>query len=313
MAAPDLPDLVNLAVPFFIATILLELVWGHFRGTARYETRDTLASLVMGGGNLVEGMVIGLVAVWTYDAVYVVAPLPFGEQAWGWHPLIFIACFVADDLRYYWFHRWSHEIRWFWASHVNHHSSQHYNLSTALRQTWTSNLTGAFLMRVPLVLVGFDPLMVFFSGSINLVYQYWIHTELIGRMPRWFEAVMNTPSHHRVHHATNPRYLDANYAGTFIIWDKLFGTFVPEQPLADRPRYGIVGNLLTFNPLRICFHEWQSMIRDATRRGLTPRQRLGYLFGPPGWSHDNSRRTSAELKAAYVARHPEQAGEPGLS
>ncbi|MCB1459177.1 MAG: sterol desaturase family protein, partial [Nitratireductor sp.] len=131
------------------------------------------------------------------------------------------------------------------------------------------------------------------------------------KMPRWFEAVMNTPSHHRVHHATNPRYLDANYAGTLIIWDRMFGTFVPELE-EDRPRYGIVRNIGSFNPFKIALHEWIAMVRDATGPGLTLSQRLKYLFMPPGWSHDGSRKTSAALKADFVARYPDEAGKPGL-
>ena len=315
MSAP-LPDIVsvdvvNLAVPFFVGTMLLELVLGRLRGGARYETRDTLASLVMGGGNLVEGLITGGLVYAFMMALYSLAPFKVAEQSWGWAPWAFVLCFVLDDLRYYWFHRVSHEVRWFWASHVNHHSSQHYNLSTALRQTWTFTLVLGFLFRVPLVLLGVHPAMLVFMGGLSLVYQYWIHTELIRRLPWWFEAVFNTPSHHRVHHAINPRYLDSNHAGVFIVWDKLFGTFVPELE-EDPPRYGVVKQLGTFNPLRIALHELVGMVRDAAQPGLSLRQRLGYLFGPPGWSHDGSRQTSASLKAAYVGLHPDSAGQPGL-
>ncbi len=142
---------------------------------------------------------------------------------------------MIDDLAYYVFHRSAHRVRWFWASHVIHHSSQHYNLSTALRQTWTGFLSIAFIFRLPLFLIGFPPAMVFFVAGLNLIYQFWIHTEAIDRMPRWFEAVMNTPSHHRVHHATNARYLDRNYAGVFIVWDRMFGTFEPETEAETHP------------------------------------------------------------------------------
>lgn len=145
----------------------------------------------------------------------------------------------------------------------------------------------------------------------NLVYQFWIHTETIGRMWNWVEFIFNTPSHHRVHHATNPRYLDANYAGTLIVWDRMFGTFVEELE-EDRPRYGIVKNIGTFNPVKVAFHEWIGMFKDAFSPGLTLGQRLRYLFMPPGWSHDGSRDTSETLKAAYVRRNPTEAGKPGL-
>jgi hypothetical protein len=157
-----------------------------------------------------------------------------------------------------------------------------------------------FLFRLPLFLIGFPPAMVFFVAGVNLVYQFWIHTEVIGRMPRWFEAVMNTPSHHRVHHATNARYLDRNYAGVFIVWDKLFGTFEAERD-DDRPRYGIVHNLPDFNVLRAAFHEWWGIAKDVWR-APNWHARIGYMFGPPGWSHDGSRDTSETIKARWQAR-----------
>ena len=311
MPAPDLPPIVQLAVPFFIGSILLELGIAALRGGARYETRDTLTSLLMGVGNLVIGILAGGAIYGVLSFFHGYAPVKFAEQSWGWAPWLFVVCFVIDDLRYYWYHRLAHEIRWFWSSHVNHHSSQHYNLSTALRQTWSYELTLGFIFRIPLVLVGFDPLMLVFVGGINLVYQFWIHTELIDRLPGWFEAVFNTPSHHRVHHAVNARYLDANYAGTLIVWDRLFGTFVPEQT-TEPPRYGLTTQLGTFGLFRVAFHELLALVRDASRGGLSLGQRLGYVFGPPGWSHDGSRKTAAQLKADWVRRHPEDAGQPGL-
>ena len=167
------------------------------------------------------------------------------------------------------------------------------------------------LVRAPLVLLGFHPGIILLVGGLNLIYQFWIHTEAIDKMPRWFEAVMNTPSHHRVHHGRNARYLDVNYAGVFIIWDKMFGTFVPEQA-HDRPDYGLVHNIGTFNPLRIAFHEWIGLIRDATQPGLTLSERLKYAFAPPGYSHDASRDTSAIIKAKHLARHPSERDTPGF-
>ena len=187
-------------------------------------------------------------------------------------------------------------MRWFWASHVNHHSSQHYNLSTALRQTWTGFIAVSFIFRLPLMLIGFHPAMVFFCGAINLIYQFWIHTEVVDRFPRWFEAVMNTPSHHRVHHATNPRYLDRNYAGVFIIWDRMFGTFTPE--VAEDPvRYGLVRQIGSFNLIWVSFHEWVGIARDLWSAPW--RHKLGYIWKQPGWSHDNSRDTSDHIRQRW--------------
>jgi len=167
------------------------------------------------------------------------------------------------------------------------------------------------IVRTPLILIGFHPAMVLFCGGLNLIYQFWIHTEAIGRMPKWFEAIMNTPSHHRVHHGRNPRYLDSNYAGVFIIWDKMFGTFVPELD-EDKPQYGLVHNLGTFNPLRVAFHEWIGIFRDVTQRGITWRDRLMYMFASPGWSHDGSRDTSEVIKAKHLAKIPQDRGTPGF-
>ena len=303
----SLPDVTQLAIPFFILAILIELAIIRLvpeRGD--YETRDTLTSLLMGTGNVVSGLLLGFIAygvlLWAWQ---------FRITDWGTSWMAIAVCFILDDLRYYVYHRIAHRSRWVWAEHVIHHSSQHYNLSTALRQSWTSTFTGMFILRIPLVLIGFHPLLIVFVGGINLVYQFWIHTEAIGKMWRPFEFIFNTPSHHRVHHATNPRYLDSNYAGTLIIWDRMFGTFVPELD-EDMPRYGIVKNIGTYNPLRVAFHEWIDMFKDASRPGLTLKERLGYLVAPPGWSHDGSRMGSEALKADYVARHPEAAGTPGL-
>lgn len=306
---PKLPDVTQYAIPFFIIAMLAELAWlklTHATDKAGFETRDTLTSLLMGTGNVVTGTIFGVVSYSVLLWLWQFRLFDLGLQWW-----VFLAAFLLDDLRYYWYHRIAHRVRWVWAEHVNHHSSQHYNLSTALRQSWTGLFTGMFILQSPLVLLGLHPAVIAFTFGFNLVYQFWIHTEAIGKMPRWFEFVFNTPSHHRVHHATNPRYLDANFAGVLIIWDRMFGTFVEELE-EDMPRYGIVRNIGTFNPLKVAFHEWIAMIRDASQPGLTLSQRLGYLFMPPGWSHDCSRKGSEELKADYVRLHPDQAGMPGL-
>jgi sterol desaturase/sphingolipid hydroxylase (fatty acid hydroxylase superfamily) len=301
------PDVTSLAVPVFIAAILLELGWILFKKRGgRYETRDALTSLMMGAGNVATGLLLGFVTYGFLMWLWLLTPLDLGSSL-----AAVVLCFVLDDLRYYWVHRIGHRVRWVWASHINHHSSQHYNLTTALRQTWTGTFTLMMLLRAPLILLGFHPALVLFCGGLNLIYQFWIHTETIQRLPRWFEAVMNTPSHHRVHHGRNPRYLDANYAGVFIVWDKLFGTFVPEMD-SDKPDYGLVHNIATFNPLRVAFHEWVSLFKDALQPGLTWRERLLYCLAPPGYSHDGSRDTSDAIKQKYLARHPDQKGTTGF-
>ena len=290
------------AVPGFVLLVLIEMIWAWKRRPESYEARDTLTSLAMGLGSTVSATLLGGAAVAVLIWGYQFRLFDFGPQWWtvwwAW-PL----CFVLDDLKYYWVHRAGHRVRWFWAAHVNHHSSQHYNLSTALRQSWSGVFTLGVLFALPLVLLGFHPAMIAICGGFNLIYQFWIHTETIGRMPRWFEAVMNTPSHHRVHHATNPRYLDRNYAGVFIVWDKLFGTFEPEADPAstDEPiRYGIVRQLGSFNLLWVAFHEWIGMALDIWRAPW--RHKLSYLLREPGWTHDGSRDTSDAIRARWQQR-----------
>ncbi|EDL49033.1 sterol desaturase family protein [Erythrobacter sp. SD-21] len=282
------------AVPGFVALVLIEMIWAWRRKPAAYEPKDTLTSLAFGLGSTVAGLLFGGLFFALYLFLWEYRLFEIGWAWWAW-----IACFVLDDLKYYWVHRFGHRVRWFWASHVNHHSSQHYNLSTALRQTWTGFLTLGFVFALPLVLLGFHPAMIAICGGFNLIYQFWIHTEAIDRMPRWFEAVMNTPSHHRVHHATNPRYLDRNYAGVFIVWDKMFGTFEPEIR-NEKIRYGIVKQLGSFNLLWAVFHEWIGIAQDMWRSPW--KHKLSYLLREPGWTHDGSRQTSDQIREAWLAR-----------
>ena len=285
---------VDYAVPAFVALVVIEMIWAWKARPEAYEPKDTLVSLAFGLGSTVAGLAFGGIIVALSLWLYRFHVIDIGWQWWVW-PI----CFGLDDLAYYWFHRTAHRVRWFWASHVNHHSSQHYNLSTALRQTWTGFFAGSFVFRLPLVLVGFHPAMLAICAGFNLIYQFWIHTEAIGRMPRWFEAVMNTPSHHRVHHATNPRYLDRNYAGVFIVWDRIFGTFEPESD--DEPiRYGIVKQLGSFNLLWAVFHEWIGIAQDIWRAPW--RHKISYLLREPGWSHDGTRETSDMIRARWLQR-----------
>ncbi|MEP1423184.1 MAG: sterol desaturase family protein [Erythrobacter sp.] len=300
------------AVPFFVVAVLAEMIWARLRNPAAYEPMDTLVSLAFGLGSTVAGALFGGFAAYVFIEAYQFRIFDMGPEWWSlwwaW-PL----CFVLDDLKYYWVHRAGHRIRWMWASHVNHHSSQHYNLSTALRQSWTGSFTFGLLFALPLVLLGFHPAMIGICSGLNLVYQFWIHTEAIDRMPRWFEAVMNTPSHHRVHHATNPRYLDRNYAGVFIIWDKMFGTFEEELSArggAEPIRYGIVKQLGSFNLLYAVFHEWIGMVSDIWRSPW--RHKLSYLLREPGWTHDGSRETSDTIRAKWRERQ-EAAAATGVN
>ena len=292
---------VDYAVPGFILLVLIEMLWARRRAPDAYEPRDTLVSLAMGLGSTVAGVLSAGAVGALYFKVFEFRLFEIGWVWWAW-----AACFVLDDLAYYWIHRFGHRVRWMWASHVNHHSSQHYNLSTALRQTWTGTIALGFLFRLPLVVLGFHPAMIAVCVGFNLIYQFWFHTEAIDRLPRWFEAVFNTPSHHRVHHATNPIYLDRNYAGVFIVWDRLFGTFQPELR-EEPPHYGIIKQLGSFNLLWVAFHEWIGIARDVWTAPWGSK--LGYVWKPPGWSHDNSRDTSDALRERWLADHARQPAE----
>jgi len=286
------PDVLTLAVPAFVILILIEMAAWRLTGRGRFETCDSAASLFMGlGSQIIPLLGVGTFVLAIFMVVYDYRLMTIPNNWWA-----VLLCFVVDDFRYYWWHRISHERRFFWASHVIHHSSQHYNLTTALRQTWTGQITGALLFKTPLVFLGFHPLMLIFVSGLNLIYQFWIHTEMISRMG-WFEKIFNTPSHHRVHHATNAEYLDANYAGALIIWDRMFGTFVPEDDNVPA-KYGIIKNLRSFNPFVIAYNEWLGIARDLLRaRSL--QEVLGYIFGRPGWSPDGSRLTSSMIKERW--------------
>src|SRR5215472_4181403 len=270
---PKLPDLFLATYVILIAGEATASRLGLIRG--RYRANDTFASLAMTVGNIVMNLMMAGIVFAGLSAAYRWRLFTIPPTAvWAWALIFFL-----DDFTYYWFHRISHECRFWWAAHVNHHSSQEYNLSTAVRQSWTSVIVGTWTPWIPLALLGFPPAMILSAQGFNLFYQFWIHTEAVHRMPRWFEYLFNTPSHHRVHHAANPRYLDRNYAGVLMIWDRMFGTFVEETD-AEPVKYGIVKNIHTFNPVRIAFHEWAAMVRDVFA-ARSARELAGMIFGPP--------------------------------
>lgn len=306
-AAVDFPMILAWAAPVFGAMLAAEWVLvakGKIKG--RYTRNDAITSITLGLGNLLSDIVMGAISLGILMWVW-----QFRIFDWGASLGVILICLIAQDFIYYWKHRAAHRIRWFWTAHVVHHSSQNYNLATALRQPWNNHFTGFVILTSPLIFLGFHPLLVGFVAGVNLIYQYWIHTEAIDKMPKWFEAVFNTPSHHRVHHGTNPQYLDANYAGIFIIWDKIFGSFVPEDA-AHPVTYGLVKNYTTFNPVKVAFLEIIAVFKDVFQKGPTGWQRIKYLIAPPGYSHDGSRETSEDIKRAYVRDNPHMSGRAGL-
>ena len=291
---PNFPPIIIYAIPFFVLAMLLEFFVTSAKNIKSYTAKDAFSSIAMGLGNIFIGFVSKL---FVFAALYYV----YENLRIFTIPIIwwsFIILFFLDDFSYYWFHRTSHENRFFWASHVVHHSSKHYNLSTALRQTWTGSFY-SFIFWLWLPLIGFHPGMIIFQMSISLLYQFWIHTELIQKMPKWIELFFNTPSHHRVHHGSNPIYLDKNHAGILIIWDKLFGTFQPELK-SEKVQYGLVVNIKTYNPIFIAFNEWGALFKDLNTKNISVKDRIKYLYKPPGWKHDGTGKLSTDLKEEWL-------------
>lgn len=279
-------------VPIFLLSVGLEYIYSRRNQLHLYEAEDTKASFWMMFFTPIVEFLPKLGAFVLFYYLHEVSPLRdvVQRQWWAWALLL-----VLDDFVYYWFHRTNHEVRLFWAGHVTHHSAVKMNFATALRQGVGERLH-KFLFWLPLPLLGFDPLMIFTMMAINLFYQFWIHTELVDRLPRPIEMVFNTPSHHRVHHASNIRYLDCNHGGIFIIWDRLFGSF-SEEVANDVPRYGLTSNITSYHPIDIATHEYQSIWRDCKR---APRwtDRWRYLLLAPGWSHDGQDKRARSLRAA---------------
>jgi sterol desaturase/sphingolipid hydroxylase (fatty acid hydroxylase superfamily) len=280
-------DLTIYAIPAFIFLMVVESVLTSRARLRGYEARDTATSLTMGVGNVLIDLFMKSVHFVLLGAVATFALFDIAGNWWEW-----ILLLIGTDFCYYWFHRLSHEVRFLWSAHVNHHSSRHYNLSTALRQSWTTPFT-SLLFYWPLALLGFDPAAILASSAINTIYQFWIHTEVIDRTGP-LEWVINTPSHHRVHHGRNVEYLDRNYGGILIVFDRLFGSFEPERAPVD---YGLTKNLDSFNPIVVAFHDWQAMIRQF-RSAASWREALGYVFQPPGWSPNGESLTARQMRAA---------------
>ncbi len=274
---------VTYAVPFFVLTILIEIAalkWlDHddnptLTGVTGYYGRDTRASLGMGVGSIFFLTVFKVGSFFVFTAIYThLAPFKLPTDTWWYWVLVIFGL----DFFYYWNHRFVHRVNIGWAAHQAHHSSEYMNFGTALRQKW--NPWFEFFFWLPLPFLGFAPWTLYVSFGFNLIYQFFVHTELIDKMWRPVELVMNTPSHHRVHHGSDPEYLDKNYAGIFIVWDRMFGTFVEER---QRPTYGLTKPVGTYHLLKLEYGDYAKLVRNV-RAATTWRNKLGYLFGPPGW------------------------------
>jgi sterol desaturase/sphingolipid hydroxylase (fatty acid hydroxylase superfamily) len=299
-------DLGKISLGLYLALVVIEIVLvKYFHASGRMEKKDSLVCITLG---LISGIANGAAAFLTVALVFWAAQ--FQIQTIELSVTSFFICFILDDFRYYLHHRIAHRCRWVWAMHVVHHSSQYYNFTTALRQSWFKNFTGTPLLKIPLVLIGFDPVLVLFCGALNPIYQFVLHTEMVKKLPKWYEYIFNTPSHHRVHHANNTRYLDANYAGVLIIWDRMLGTFA-EEDMNDLPVYGLVTNINTHNIFTIIFKEYLDIFKDMAGSGRSLLDRLLYLLAPPGWSHDGSRTLTEEKQREYFTKNPDIAKAMG--
>lgn len=284
--------LILIATPYYIFIIGIEILLSHFQHKKLYSLKDTLANLYL---MLLNGGIDFL-----FRVVYVSIIFSFFYQHkifswvhgfWYWFALL-----ITEDFLYYWLHRFDHEIRFFWATHVTHHSSQKMNFTVGFRSSVFQPLY-RFIYFIPLPLLGFEPWDIVFIYAATQIWGIFVHTELIKKMG-WLEYILVTPSHHRVHHSSNPKYLDKNMGMFLIIWDKWFGTFQKEldektyQPI----RYGLTKNIENLNAINLIFYEWNAIIKDIRKNDITLAQKLKYIFGKPGYSHDGSRLTSEQLR-----------------
>lgn len=274
-------NLLLYAIPLFVILSIAETIF-LFRETGNSQIKkDFVTNVALGLGFIMLSVFTKSVVLYCYNFLYQYRFFSISNtRAWTW-----LLCFFADDFTYYWFHRISHIIRFFWASHVVHHSSQFYSFAAALRQTWTGNITGVFLFWGWMPLAGFDPTIIIVVKSISLIYQFFIHTERIHKLPGCFEYIFNTPSHHRVHHGSNEEYLDKNFGGILIIWDRMFGTYLPET---TRPKYGLTKDINSNNIFTIAFYEWAAIYKDL-KHADNKSDKWNYLFNKPGWKYEKEQ------------------------
>lgn len=270
IGANEWPNIILWAAPVMFLLVFAEWGLSIYRNRDSYDGKDFLAASTIG---LVNVGISALIKVALFTAVlffWNLVPWKISPTWWS-----FILCFVAIDFARYWAHSVAHEQRFWWATHVTHHNSEKYNFSVSFRLSWTQHIK--FIFFIPVIMMGFDPFVFFICHQIAVLYQFWIHTEYIEKLPAPIEYIFVTPSHHRVHHARDEHYLDKNYGSTLIIWDRMFGTFMPE---GERPNYGITKPINTYNPITLVFHEWYDIIKDL-KRSENPKEAFKILFGRP--------------------------------
>ncbi|MCC7030664.1 MAG: sterol desaturase family protein [Chitinophagaceae bacterium] len=286
--------LLAVSTPLYAVLIALEVIVSNYRKNQFYTFRETLINFWLNIANTALGLSVkfAVLAMMSWFFAWHFIPLTFWEQ----HPVLYwVLLFFALDLCFYFEHRSEHFSRLLWAVHVTHHSSQEYNLTTGFRSSVFRPLVSCWFF-VPLVFLGFRPLDILLMDAICQIYGIMVHTRYVKKMPAWFETFFVSPSHHRVHHASNIIYLDKNMGMVLIIWDRMFGTFQRELE-SETVVYGLTKNLdRPYHPLHIIFHEWKSLFQDLSQKNITFRHALHYLFDAPGWSHDGSRKTAKQLR-----------------
>ena len=282
--------LLLISTPFMVVLILAEMIYSHYHHKALYTGKDTAINLMCTTLNFLNDLLFRVVTLGVLSWVNGFSLLSFDEKTW----IYWVLLFFAQDFAYYVLHYVDHYVRFFWASHVTHHSSEKFNFSVAIRSSVFQPYY-RFLYFIPLALMGFEAFDIVFMYAATQVYGFWVHTETVGKLPNWFEFIFVTPSHHRVHHASNVEYLDSNMGMVLIIWDRIFGTFRPELDNV-KVRYGLTKNLDSFHPIKVVFHEWKAISSDIKKSDKL-KDKLMYIFGPPGWSHDGSSSTSKQLRA----------------
>ncbi|QHV99851.1 sterol desaturase family protein [Spirosoma endbachense] len=282
----NIPNIIVWAVPVMLLFTAIEMAVTYYQERDFYEKKETIGSILVGLGNLVVSAALKLGLLYLCIWVYNLLPWRMELQWWTLLP-----CYIIYDFFSYWAHRVSHEQRFWWATHVVHHSSEHYNLTVSYRLSWIQHLKIIFFL--PVAFMGFHPVIFFVTNQLAVLFQFWVHTEYIRRMPAWVEYIFATPSNHRVHHGSQEKYIDKNFGATFIFWDRIFGTFQPEE---EPVIYGITTNIPNkANPFFINFHELTDMVNDVRNaRGL--RKKLFYIFGSPvKIAEEKKRLTEQEL------------------
>lgn len=291
-------DYIALSVPVFFILIGIELAWNFYKKLNYYRFNDSIANLSQGIGQQLTGIFMKTALFFGYKYIFEnwrLFDLP--QSIWIW-----IILFIGVDFFYYWFHRMSHQVNALWAAHIVHHQSEEYNLTVALRQSWFQGWF-SWVFYLPLALVGFDPIMFLTLSSFNTLYQFWIHTRAIKSMGP-LEWILNTPSHHRVHHGSNPKYIDRNHAGTLIIWDRIFGTFQKEE---EEVYYGITTPLASWNPVWANVHYWDELLKTARQ---SPRwmDKINVFLKPPGWfpAHLGGFKSAPEIDPLVYKKYDPQ-------